>query len=144
MLNILANTKMRGPNSYWMSGFVDIIYVAKCPIDKTMTWHFFVKLSMPITQDLWWLTYKSVDVCPWTAGTVEACNCVLAVLYGKINYAYNKQYISPAAACVPVPWFPIACVPVHFTVVSGLCNILKFLVQRLSNKLDKFMHTSAW
>jgi hypothetical protein len=22
--------------SYWMSGFVDIIHVAKCPIDKTM------------------------------------------------------------------------------------------------------------
>jgi hypothetical protein len=41
MLNILANTKMRGPNSYWMSGFVDIIYVAKFPIDKTMT--FFCK-----------------------------------------------------------------------------------------------------
>jgi hypothetical protein len=42
-------------------------------------------------------------MCPWTAGTVEACDHVLAVLY-KINYAYNKQYISPA--CVPVPVFP--------------------------------------
>jgi hypothetical protein len=30
--------------SYWMSGFVDIIHVAKCHIDKTMT--FFLKLSM--------------------------------------------------------------------------------------------------
>jgi hypothetical protein len=27
--------------SYWMSGFVDIIHVAKCPIDRTMT--FFCK-----------------------------------------------------------------------------------------------------
>jgi hypothetical protein len=27
--------------SYWMSGFIDIIHVAKCPIDKTMT--FFCK-----------------------------------------------------------------------------------------------------
>ena len=36
--------------SYWMSGFVDIILVAKCPIDKTMT--FFVKLSMSITKNL--------------------------------------------------------------------------------------------
>jgi hypothetical protein len=36
--------------SYWMSGFVDIIHVAKCPNDKTMT--FFVKLSMSITKDL--------------------------------------------------------------------------------------------
>jgi hypothetical protein len=38
-------------------------------------------------------------------GTVGACNHVLAVHYiYKINYAYNKQYISPA--CVPVPVFP--------------------------------------
>jgi hypothetical protein len=36
--------------SYWMSGFVDIIHVAKCPIDKTIT--FFVKLSVSITKDL--------------------------------------------------------------------------------------------
>jgi hypothetical protein len=34
--------------SYWMSGFVDIIHVTKCPIDKIM----FVKLSMSITKDL--------------------------------------------------------------------------------------------
>jgi hypothetical protein len=29
--------------SFWMSGFVDIIHVAKCPIDKTMT--FFCKVQ---------------------------------------------------------------------------------------------------
>jgi hypothetical protein len=34
--------------SHWMSGFVDIIHVAKCPIDMT----FFVKLSISITKDL--------------------------------------------------------------------------------------------
>ena len=38
------------PYSYSMSGFVDIIHVAKCPIYKTIT--FFVKLSMSITKDL--------------------------------------------------------------------------------------------
>ena len=32
----------------WMSGFVDIIHVAKCPIDMT----FFVNLSISITKDL--------------------------------------------------------------------------------------------
>jgi hypothetical protein len=42
-------------------------------------------------------------VCPCTAGTAEACNHVLAVLY-KINYAYNKQYISPACTSVPQGW----------------------------------------
>jgi hypothetical protein len=34
--------------AHWMSGFVDIINVAKCPIDMT----FFVKLSISITKDL--------------------------------------------------------------------------------------------
>ena len=38
-----------------------------------------------------------------TPGTAEACNHVLAVLY-KINYAYNKQYISPACTSVSQGW----------------------------------------
>ena len=34
-----------------------------------------------------------------------------------------------------------SCAPVHSRIVSGLCNILKFLIQQLSTKLGKFMHT---
>ncbi len=35
----------------------------------------------------------------------------------------------------------LACAPIHSPEVSGLCNILKFLVQQHSTKLGKFMHT---
>jgi hypothetical protein len=41
--------------------------------------------------------------CTCTAGTAEACNHVIAVLY-KINHAYNKQYVSPACTNVPQGW----------------------------------------
>jgi hypothetical protein len=41
--------------------------------------------------------------CTCTAGTAEACNHVIAVLY-KINHAYNKQYVSPACTSVPQGW----------------------------------------
>jgi hypothetical protein len=38
---IIGKYKDERTYSYWMSGFVDIIHVSKCPIDKTMT--FFCK-----------------------------------------------------------------------------------------------------
>ena len=39
--------------------------------------------------------------------------------------------------------FLLAYAPVHSPEVSGLCNILKFLVQQLSTKRGKFTHTYA-
>ena len=43
ILRVKAVGKDERAYSYWMSGFVDIIHVAKCPIDKTMT--FFYKVQ---------------------------------------------------------------------------------------------------
>jgi hypothetical protein len=37
----IGKYKVERAYSYWMSGFVDIIHVSKCPIDQTMT--FFCK-----------------------------------------------------------------------------------------------------
>jgi hypothetical protein len=92
--------------SYWMSGFVDIIHVAKCPIDKmpNAPLHFFVKLSMSITKDL---CDSHIKVWMCVHEQLEQLRHVIMYLQSsmyKINYAYNKQYISPA--CVPVPVFP--------------------------------------
>ena len=96
-----------------MSGFVDVIHVAKCPIDKTMT---FFKCSVCPSQRIRydshkvWICVKGKEDCnivtSWctcTAGTAEACNHVIAVLH-KINHAYNKQYVSPACTNVPQGW----------------------------------------
>ena len=41
--------------------------------------------------------------CTCTAGTAEACNHVIAILY-KINYAFNKDFVSPACTSMPQGW----------------------------------------
>ena len=53
---------------------------------------------------------------------VDICRYVSFVTHGRTRLSL---------ACAPVPE------------VSGLCNILKFLVQQLSTKRGKFMHTYA-
>ena len=99
--------------SYWMSGFVDTVYLAKCPSDRTLT---FLKGKVCPSQRLRddphkvWVCVKGKEQsrivtswCTCIAGTGEVCNHVIALLY-KVNYAYNKQYISPACTSIPQGW----------------------------------------
>ncbi len=97
-----------------MSGFVDTVYVAKCPSDGKIT---FLKGNVSPSQKLnddphkVWIcierTGKDCRIvtswCMCTAGTAEACNHVIALLY-KVNYAFNKDFISPACTSIPQGW----------------------------------------
>jgi hypothetical protein len=47
------------------------------------------------------IKFGCVSLHSWNSWGI--CNHVLAVLY-KINYAYNKQYISPACTSFPQGW----------------------------------------
>ncbi|XP_046864652.1 uncharacterized protein LOC124459175 [Xenia sp. Carnegie-2017] len=78
--------------SYWMRGFVDIVYVAKCPSDGKFT---FLKGNICPSQKLnddphkVWVCVEGTGSdcrivtswCSCTAGTAEACNHVIALLY---------------------------------------------------------------
>ena len=99
--------------SYWMSGFEDTVFVAKCPVDKNTV---FLKGEVCPSQRIHddahkvWVCVKGKEECnivtSWCtciAGTAEACNHVIALFY-KVNYAYNKQYVSPACTSVPRGW----------------------------------------
>jgi hypothetical protein len=99
MLNIFANTNMRGPNSYWMSGFVDIIYVAKCPLDKTMT--FFCKsssvcLSQRICDD----SHIKVWMC--VLEQLEQLRHV--IMYLQFSMLTTRIYFPCLSACTSVPY----------------------------------------
>ena len=100
--------------SYWMSGFVDTAYVAKCPLDRRFTYlKGNVSPSQKLNEDphrVWvCVEGKGKDCrivtsrCTCTAGTAEACNLVIAILY-KINYAFNKDFVSPACTSIPQGW----------------------------------------
>ena len=41
--------------------------------------------------------------CTCNTGTAEVCNHVIALMY-KVNFAYEKAYISPAYTSVPQGW----------------------------------------
>ncbi len=97
-----------------MSGFVDTVYVAKCPSDGKIT---FLKGNVSPFQKLnddphkVWICIERtgkdsrivMSWCTCTAGTAEACNHVIALLY-KVNYAFNKDFISPACTSIPQGW----------------------------------------
>ena len=90
--------------SYWMSGFVDTVFVAKCPSDSKFT---FLKGNVSPSQRLRddphqvWICVEGertdcrvvTSWCTCSAGTGEAYNHVIDLLY-KVNYACNKEYIS--------------------------------------------------
>ena len=100
--------------SYWMSGFVDAVYFAKCPSDGKFT---FLKGNVSPTQKLQddphkvWVCIEGTEKdcrivtswCTYTAGTAEVCNHVIALLY-KVNYAFDKDFISPACTSIPQGW----------------------------------------
>ena len=101
--------------SYWMSGFVDTVYFAKCPSDGKFT---FLKGNVSPTQKLHddpphkvWVCIKGTEKdcrivtswCTCTAGTAEVRNHVIALPY-KVNYAFNKDFISPACTSIPQGW----------------------------------------
>ena len=99
--------------SYWMSGFVDALLVSKDNADGFTYLKGIVCPSQRVRSEehrVWVCTKgKGKDCkvvtswCTCVAGTGEACNHVIAVLY-KINFAYKKQYISPACTSVPQGW----------------------------------------
>ena len=86
-----------------MSGFVDTIFVAKCPSDNKS---FFPKGKVCPSQRLnedpheVWVCVESRDTecrivtswCTCTTGTTEACNHVIALLY-KVNYGLESVHI---------------------------------------------------
>ena len=102
--------------SYWMSGFVNTVYFAKCPVDSNII---FLQGNVCPSQRLnddphqVWVCVEvegkksncrvATSWCTCTAGTGEACNHVIAFLY-KVNYACNKDYISPACTSIPQGW----------------------------------------
>ena len=100
--------------SYWMSGFVDTVFFAKCPINSK---HVFLKGSVSPSQKIRddphkvWVCLEGTKSeckiltswCTCTAGTGEVCNHVIALLY-KVNFAHKKAYISPACTSVPQGW----------------------------------------
>ena len=99
--------------SYWMSGFVDTVFVASCPKDSTLI---FLKGNVCPSQRIRedphkvWICVKGQNSpsiitswCTCIAGTGEVCNHVIAILY-KVNYAYHKNFISPACTSIPQGW----------------------------------------
>ena len=100
--------------SYWMSGFVDTVFVSKCPVDsKFIFLKGIVCPSQRLRDDphqVWVCTEGAkhdcrivTSWCTCTAGTDEVCNHVIALLY-KISYACKKRYVSPACTSVPQRW----------------------------------------
>jgi hypothetical protein len=98
MLNILANTKMRGPTAYWMSGFVDIIHVAKFPIDKIMT--FFCKTQyvhhkgfvMTHIIKVWMCVLEQLEQLRYS---MQSCTCSPLCIRSTMLTTSNI-YISPS------------------------------------------------
>lgn len=99
--------------SYWKSGFVDTVYVSRCPTNEK---HYFLKShvcpSQRLRNDAYRVTIfvegkKDPKIlsswCTCTAGAGEVCNHVIAVLY-KVNYAHQNGYISPACTSMPQGW----------------------------------------
>ena len=98
--------------SYQMSGFVDTVFVASCPKDSTLI---FLKSNVCPCQRIRedphkvWICVKgqnSPSITSWCtciAGTGEVCNHVIAILY-KVNYAYHKNFISPACTSITQGW----------------------------------------
>ena len=113
-IDYIGKYKDQKAYSYWMSGFVDTVFVAKCPSDSKFT---FLKGNVSPSQRLRddphqvWICVEGEKTdcrvvtswCTCTAGTGEACNHVIALLY-KVNYACNKEYISPACTSIPQGW----------------------------------------
>ena len=97
-----------------MSGFVDTVYLAKCPVNSELT---FLKGNVCPSQRIRddphevWICIEGPKTdcgivtswCTCIAGSGEACNHVIALLY-KVNYAFKKNYISPACTSVPQGW----------------------------------------
>ena len=87
--------------SYWMSGFVDTVYLAKCPVNSELT---FLKRNVCPSQRIRdnphedWICIEGPNTdcrivtswCTCIAGSGEACNHVIALLY-KVNYAFKKN-----------------------------------------------------
>ena len=100
--------------SYWMSGFVGAVWICASPTDKDVV---FLKSEVCPSQRIHddphkvWVCVKGGEKnhslctswCTCIAGSGEACNHVIALLY-KVNYAYKKSYISPACTSVPQGW----------------------------------------
>ena len=98
--------------SYWLSGFVDTVYHASCN-DNLLFLKAYVSPSQRLNDDphhVWVCTEGPKDKskiltswCSCIAGTSEVCNHVIALLY-KVNYAFKKDYISPACTSIPQGW----------------------------------------
>ena len=132
--------------SYWMSGFVDTVYLAKCPVNNELT---FLKGNVCPSQRIRddphevWICIEGpktdcrivMSWCTFIAGSGRACNHVIALLY-KVNYAFKKNYISPACASVPQGWNkgtnrevePSAIGDLTFRRESSTVSYFKFLV----------------
>ena len=100
--------------SYWMSSFVGPVWYSVCPSDKNIV---FLKSevcpSQRIHDDTYkvWVCFKRdkkgfsicTSWCTCIAGSGKACNYVIAVLY-KVNYAFKKDFTSPACTSIPQDW----------------------------------------
>ena len=87
--------------SYWMSGFVDTVYLEKCPVNSALT---FLKVHVCPSQRIRdhpheiWICIKGrktdcrivTSWCTCIARSGEACDHVIAYLY-KVNYALKKN-----------------------------------------------------
>ena len=110
---ILANIKMRRRILTGRVTLFRLFFIAKCPSDSKFT-SLKGNVSPQRLRDnrhqVWICVEGEKNDCrvvsSWctcTAGTGEACNHVIALLY-KVNYACNKEYISPACTRIPQGW----------------------------------------
>ena len=67
--------------------------------------------------------------CSCIAGTSEVCNHLIALLY-KVNYAFKKNYISPACTSIPQGWNG----GTKKEVAPGQTRHLKFIKHRRTRK----------
>ena len=100
--------------SHWMSSFVGPVWYSVCPSGKNTV---FLKSEVCPSQKIHddthkvWVCFtrdkKGFSICTsWCtciAEAGEACNHVIAVLY-KVNYAFKKNFTSPACTSIPQNW----------------------------------------
>ena len=105
----VGHYKTKKAYSYFMSGFVNEVFVCKVSADKVIL-KGTVKPSQKVREDprsVWILCTKDGDVlcayCTCTAGFAECCNHVIAILY-KIEYANIIGYVDPACTAIACVW----------------------------------------
>ena len=107
-MDFIGNYKSQKAYSYFMSGFVDIVYSIK------ENGRHVIKSCVTPSQsirnephDLWMAIDEDHNIlgswCRCIAGHAQICNHVIAVLY-KLEYVNNLGYNNPSCTSIPCGW----------------------------------------